>query len=46
MSGSLRVTRGGGWKNSAAACTVDSRNNLPPGAVSNQIGFRVARTLE
>jgi formylglycine-generating enzyme required for sulfatase activity len=44
--GDLRVTRGGGWKNSDIACTTGSRNNLAPGGVSNQIGFRVARTLE
>jgi formylglycine-generating enzyme required for sulfatase activity len=46
VSGDLRVTRGGGWKNSETSCTAGSRNNLAPGAVSNQIGFRLARTLE
>ena len=42
----LRVTRGGGWKNSDAACTAGSRNNMASDAASNQIGFRVARTLK
>jgi formylglycine-generating enzyme required for sulfatase activity len=46
VSGDLRVTRGGGWKNSETSCTVGSRNNLAPDAVSNQTGFRLARTLQ
>ena len=40
-SGSVRVIRGGSWRNVAFNCRVASRNNYYPGIRGNGLGFRV-----
>jgi formylglycine-generating enzyme required for sulfatase activity len=42
-SGTLRVTRGGSWKNSEEGCGALARNNAPVDFGFNQFGFRVVR---
>ena len=41
-SGSGRVLRGGGWRNSAGDCTVGARNRYDPGSRDYFLGFRLA----
>jgi len=41
-SGDDRVLRGGSWSSVAKSCRVSNRGSMPPGARSNNIGFRLA----
>jgi formylglycine-generating enzyme required for sulfatase activity len=41
-----RIIRGGSWQNLAAACEVKARGGCPPFSFANDLGFRVARTIE
>jgi sulfatase modifying factor 1 len=43
VSGTYRVTRGGGWGSSAVGCTVAFRNNNNPYSQYDKSGFRVVR---
>lgn len=40
-AGSLRVLRGGGWRNEAPACRSTARHALPAAARADDAGFRV-----
>jgi formylglycine-generating enzyme required for sulfatase activity len=44
--GSLRVLRGGSWRNSAAYLRCAYRSNYPPSAAHYHFGFRLCRTLD
>lgn len=44
-SGSVRVLRGGTWRWSASVCRSAERGSADPGYSSDDIGFRVVRTL-
>jgi hypothetical protein len=37
-----KVIRGGGWNSSATKCEVTSKESIGPGAIANNVGFRVA----
>jgi hypothetical protein len=39
-SGSVRISRGGGWCDSAAVCRVANRSSYPPDYANNFTGFR------
>jgi hypothetical protein len=41
-----RITRGGSWKAAAALCTVKSRQYSRPFYSADDLGFRVARSLQ
>ena len=43
-TGSVRVTRGGGWLNAAGSCRSAYRHNFPPDNHSYCMGFRTSRT--
>jgi formylglycine-generating enzyme required for sulfatase activity len=45
VSGSLRVSRGGSWYNTASNCRSAYRNNYDPSNRGSNIGFRLVRTL-
>ena len=45
VSGSLRVDRGGGWRNSASSCRSAFRDGDDPSCRSPNLGFRLVRTL-
>jgi formylglycine-generating enzyme required for sulfatase activity len=45
-SGSRRVCRGGGWRHDASGCRVAFRAFYKPGHSGNNIGFRLACSLE
>jgi formylglycine-generating enzyme required for sulfatase activity len=40
INGSPRVSRGGGWNNGAASCSLGYRNSGNPDGCNNNIGFR------
>ena len=44
-SGSRRVSRGGGWSDSASFCTSSGRSTDDPSGASDSIGFRLSRAL-
>ena len=44
-SGSDRVIRGGGWLGYAVGCTSSRRGYDLPSVESNDVGFRLVRTL-
>ena len=43
-SGSFRVLRGGGWRNSSKYCRAALRNTWPSSTRNNNLGFRLARS--
>jgi formylglycine-generating enzyme required for sulfatase activity len=45
ISGTGRVFRGGSWRNFADSCRVAIRSHSNPSSKSNNLGFRVARSL-
>ena len=42
LSGTLRVNRGGGWRNGAGGCRSAYRSGLVPGSRYSYLGFRLA----
>lgn len=45
QSGSSRIIRGGSWNNDASYARISYRGNASPGYRSNDIGFRLVRSI-